>query len=187
MQLVSKEKNLGTFGKPFCTIKMKYHYLIIVMFLWGCAQSNSEEQHTISNQTSQEIDEDEGDEDQIYQENIDHQKHLMKSKNFTYTCIDNCDSGYASEENVMSHDGKVYFKLDKAISDSLIHIQYRFIENCCMEFGGDYEMNDDTIKLTYFQLNMEICECFCEYEYAFSIPNKGYNNYTITLNEKVLD
>lgn len=111
---------------------------------------------------------------------------LMKSKNFYYKCIDNCTKAGTSINNLNSHVGKPFYSFNKLLSDSLVYIRYQFIEDCCKEFGGDFELKQDTLQLIHYQINIGYCPCYCKYEYAFTIPIKNIDNYIITLNDVVL-
>ncbi len=173
---------------------MKLIYPALAILLFSCTSPEKAEttkepaQNTSIVQDSVEvIENDWEDEETIILKNKEKLNQLMEEKNFEFICTDNCKSGAASHEDVLNHKNKAYFKFEKVVSDSSVYIQYRFVQSCCMEFGGDYNIENGTIKLVHYQINESACDCRCVYEYAFNIQNHEYDDYVITLNGVVME
>lgn len=64
-----------------------------------------------------------------------------------------------------------HFKRDSSyiehqiISDSLVDVNFRFVEACCQQFDATYKLKNDTLYIAYQQSNEEACACLCCYAY----------------------
>ncbi|CAG5083670.1 hypothetical protein [Parvicella tangerina] len=165
---------------------MKHHPTKLVLFisfsllLVNCKESRNDHPSSkpISGENTEEDNYYESDDNGLQ----DEFEALMKEKNFSFKCVDNCENGGISDENII-YLGKEFFQEQVVVSDSNIYVQYRFIDDCCIIYGGDYTLNGGVLYLEHYSLFPEACDCYCEYEYAFTIPNKiGYRNLKVFIN-----
>ena len=94
------------------------------------------------------------------------------------SCIALCDKHEPIHyELTRKHEGKIYY--DKTITktkDSVI-VSFDFIETCCLDFNGHWEIKDEVLILTYSQKDKSNlgCDCKCDYrmKYIFN-PNQQF-------------
>ncbi len=166
--------------------------LIVAAFATGCGDSSSSNSNLKQNKKqtqSEDLVEEElielDSEELLISEREEH-KIRMDKKGFTFTCINNCGKGSASEENVLKERIRTPFNISNSKSDSLIVVEFSFIDDCCKEFTGDIELTENEIVLTYKNISWVVCDCYCEYQYRFEIKHETHIANAITLNGKAI-
>lgn len=101
----------------------------------------------------------------------------MREKNFQLEINGPCDN--ALEDTL--HERYITYIDSKTVTDTNIIIEFRFIDNCCYKFLGDYSFKNDTLKFIYEVVNDVVCGCVCWYRYKLTInePNKKFKNILI--------
>ncbi len=79
------------------------------------------------------------------------------------------------------HERFVPYIESKRITDSTINIDYKLKEACCMEFLGDYQITNDTLKFEFEHVNGTVCSCICWYKYKLEIKNIKANFSEVAL------
>lgn len=88
---------------------------------------------------------------------------------FTFRCTENCGNNGATEENMSRYGKHKPFNISTENTDSLLSIEFRFIDDCCLRHKGIINLNDNILLLSYANISKEVCECWCEYQYIFNI------------------
>ena len=57
------------------------------------------------------------------------------------------------------------------MNDSTVIIEFKFIDGCCQEFLGDFQIINDSLKFEIEQVNDVMCACICWYRYKLVINN----------------
>jgi hypothetical protein len=116
------------------------------------------------------------------------QKIKMTKKSYTFKCTKDCsNSGEPPEaysDTVKKYGIKKPYRITKSKNNSIYAVQFRFIDDCCQEFGGDMDIVSNDLRLTYKVLGGAICDCDCVYEYRFEINLKNRKIKKVYLNGK---
>lgn len=102
----------------------------------------------------------------------------MKQKNYRLQKHGHC--GDALEDNL--HKSFTAY-VDSTIQvDESKNIFFKFKDVCCQEYLGDYQINNDTLKFVFEQVNEEACDCICWYHYKLTINDlkQNFNAVVIT-------
>jgi hypothetical protein len=101
----------------------------------------------------------------------------MKEKNFQLEINGPCDD--ALEDTI--HERSVVYIDSKTLNNKNAIIEFKFIEACCMEFLGDYSIENDTLKFKLEQVNNLVCSCLCWYRYKLTVnePKEKYKAINI--------
>ncbi len=67
------------------------------------------------------------------------------------------------------------YKVNKSIVKDSIIYTFEIISECCYNFLGGIELNNDTLYLNYIKYNFP-CDCFCDYKlsYCFKSDNRSW-------------
>jgi len=116
------------------------------------------------------------------------QKIMMTKKAYTFKCTKDCtNSGEppdAYSDTIKKYGLKKPYRIIKSNNDSIYAVQFRFIDDCCQEFGGDIDIVSNELKLTYRAISNTLCDCDCVYEYRFEINLKDRKIKKVYLNGK---
>ena len=166
--------------------------ILVTAVSTGCGDSNTSNSD-LKHSKEQTINEDlveeeliELDSDKLLKSEREEHKIRMEKKGFNFTCINNCGKGAASEENVLKQRRRIPFNVSNSKSDSLIIVEFSFIDDCCKEFTGDIELTQNEIALPYKNISGIGCDCYCEYQYRFEIKHETHTSNFITLNGRAI-
>lgn len=101
----------------------------------------------------------------------------MKIKNFQFENDGTCDD--ALEDTI--HEMYIPYIESKILTDSTAIIEFKFIDDCCQYFLGDYSIINDTLLFAYENVGDPACFCICWYRYKLTInePKENYNEIII--------
>ncbi len=76
-----------------------------------------------------------------------------------------------------SLERKVYTNKQVIESDSMTTVSFDFVSDCCLEFIGKWQLENDVLTLSYHPKNeiQEPCECKCKYSMKFHFNPKQYS------------
>lgn len=95
---------------------------------------------------------------------------LMRVKSFVLIRVGKCEDAY--DDSI--HDKKrVYFESKKYEQDS-VTVNFKFIDDCCQEFLGDYKVINHQLIFELEKVNDVICPCECWYRYSLHIRKKNF-------------
>lgn len=114
-------------------------------------------------------------------------KILKAKKSFEFFCYDKCEDGVGvNPKEIMKFGKRKPFDIERRKSTDTLSIKFKFISDCCLEYIGDVEKVNDTLKLSYKNISYTPCDCYCYYYYMFDLPTKKYNSKYIILGDSVL-
>lgn len=113
-------------------------------------------------------------------------KERMREKDFVFK-DDGCKQGMVGEEDMNKYRGKGAYNILSMSTDTTFIVDFSFIDNCCLDYIGDIDWVDDTLKLKYSLNAFTPCDCSCSYCSSFEIQTKGKSYKTVTLNGKVIE
>lgn len=109
----------------------------------------------------------------------------MNKKKFVFSCTDNCGSGEPSIENLKKYKTLEPFDIKKTVTSTNYIIEFRFIDDCCLEFVSDIVFKKESLELKYWSIETdEVCECHCEYGYKFEVERNGKTPLKVKLHGK---
>ena len=154
------------------------YYLIITALLFISCESNdakkaiseAQNQDTVSKDNI--VEKDTLTKEEVYCE-------IMKTKNISLYLIGDCEDALDDS----THEHYTAYIDNEIITDSSITVDFKFISVCCMEFLGDYFIQNDTLFFEYEQVNDEMCACLCWYRFKLKIENikTKFDKYVIRM------
>lgn len=111
----------------------------------------------------------------------------MKKKNFSFNCYDKCVDGEGvSSEELRKYGRRKPFDIKRKIDNDTLRIKFKFISDCCLEYIGDIEKKEDTLRLIYNNISYTPCDCYCYYYYEYFLPADKYNSKFIYLGDSLI-
>lgn len=104
----------------------------------------------------------------------------MDEKNFQLENNGPCDNASDDSVHIRSF---AYFDTKKYTKSTAV-AEFKFLDACCQEFLGDYQIKNDTLTFYFEKVNDKFCSCQCWYRYKLTI-NEPREKYTeIVIKEK---
>jgi hypothetical protein len=110
----------------------------------------------------------------------------MQKKAYNFTCFKQCDENVTGSNIINKYGRKKLYDIMKNIQRDSISIKFSFIDACCQEFIGNVEKKGDTLKLSYEDISGERCDCYCAYNYEYSLPLTKYFSRFILLGDSLI-
>ena len=84
------------------------------------------------------------------------------------------------------HKNQVY-NLTKDYKDGKLHLQFNIIESCCLKFSGESKTSRKGLEITYKTTQNEVCECFCKYQFTYTIFTRVKEPIKLYINEEYFE
>jgi hypothetical protein len=111
----------------------------------------------------------------------------MQKKGFGFSCYDKCEGDVGiSLEELRKYGRRKPFDIKKKIVNDTLRIKFKFISDCCLEYIGDVNKVEDTLKLSYKNISYSPCDCYCYYYYEYFLPTDKYNSKFIYLGDSLI-
>lgn len=107
-------------------------------------------------------------------------EHKMKEKNFQLKMLGPCEDVPGDTPG----ETQDVFIDSKNITGTNAVVEFRFVDDCCMEFSGDYNIKNDTLTFQYEQINDVKCDCYCLYKYRLTINKTKAPFHAIEIKQK---
>jgi hypothetical protein len=112
---------------------------------------------------------------------------LKQKKGFNFICYDKCENkpsvGY---EETKKYGIRKPYDIKKTVNNDTLEINFKFISDCCLEYIGDVEKIEDTVKLSFKNISYSPCDCSCIYYYEFHLPIDKYQSKFIVLGDSLI-
>jgi hypothetical protein len=170
--------------------------LLILIFEYACIGNNQtvDNQADIvnvdssesSNQVDLEMKKMEGD---IENEKRNFKINLQK-KTYNFVCYDKCDDSQPetlfNPDDLKKYGRRKLYKISKSVVNDSLIIRFSFIDDCCLEYIGDVDKKGDTLKLAFKNIRYLPCDCYCDYNYQYSLPISKYQSRFILLRDSLI-
>lgn len=111
----------------------------------------------------------------------------MQNKSFNFLCYDECEGGVGvSGEELRKYGRRKPFDIKRKINNDTLKIKFKLISDCCLEYVGDVEKNEDTLRLSFENISYTPCDCYCYYYCEYFLPVDKYDSKFIYLGDSLL-
>jgi hypothetical protein len=110
----------------------------------------------------------------------------MLSKKFTFACYDFCENNPLLDLNDLNQGKEVPLAVSYRIIGDSLNVKFRFVNDCCANYIGDYDVYGDTLVISFKNNSLGLCDCYCNYYYRFSKPQNGKKPNYLKINNTIL-
>lgn len=95
---------------------------------------------------------------------------------FNVACISLCEDEefmVNCSEVIQDNQNRIFYDKTTTKTDSSLLVTFDFVDDCCLNFTGDYIVENEILKL-YFYLNDDEnyrCECKCNYRMVYQFQH----------------
>jgi hypothetical protein len=109
----------------------------------------------------------------------------MLTKKFSFGCYDFCENNPLLDLNDLNQGKEVPLEVAYQLMKDSLTVKFRFVNDCCAIYIGDFEVEGDTLKISYYNNSISLCDCYCNYFYRFSKSLNGIEPNYLKINHAV--
>lgn len=82
-----------------------------------------------------------------------------------------------------SLERKTYINKREVEKDGVTTVSFDFVRDCCLEFVGKWELEDEVLTLSYHPKDevQEPCDCKCMYTMKYHFKSEAYSWYRVKI------
>jgi len=110
----------------------------------------------------------------------------QRNKKFSFGCYDFCENNPLVDLNDLNQGKELPLAISYQIIGDSLTVKFRFVNDCCANYIGDFEVNGDTLNISFMNNSLSLCDCYCNYFYRFSTKQNGKQPNYLKINNTIL-